>query len=456
MARPGLSHREARHPIERAFQWFIRIEAAGGLLLLGCAVVALIWANSPLREFYAALWSATVTVGAGPLVISKSLLLWINDGLMAIFFFVVGLELKREVLVGELASPRQAALPLAAAAGGMLVPAATYAALNWGGVGIGGWGIPMATDIAFALGVLTLLGSRAPLTLKIFLTALAIVDDLGAVLVIALFYTAEISWMSLAVGGVFLLVLIAANRLGAQRPIIYVLLGIGLWVAFLMSGVHATIAGVLLALTIPARQRIDAAYFRERAEHLVELFAADVSSADSQPTGRQRDVVGALEEACQDVETPLMRLEHALHPWVAFFIMPVFALANAGVGLNADMLAAAFGSAVTWGVVVGLVLGKQLGVTVFAWAAVKMGWAALPADVTWRQVYGVAWLTGIGFTMSLFIGGLAFDDPLMLDSAKIGILAASLVSGIGGWILLSGAPSASVESGEVVGPHTTG
>lgn len=430
---------EEKHPLIRTFEWFVRQEAAGGLLLIACAVVALVWANSPLRDLYTGLWQTTITVDLGIFFISKSLLLWINDGLMAIFFLVVGLEIKREVLVGELSTPKEAAFPLVAAVGGMIVPAAFYAAVNWNMPGISGWGIPMATDIAFALGVLALLGERAPLALKVFLTALAIVDDLGAVLVIAFFYTAELSWIALAVGGVFLLALIVANRLGVRGLTIYVLLGIGLWIAVLKSGVHATIAGVLMALTIPARRRIDAGVFLERGRELLSLFAEGAKEGQAEPTGDQQDAVHSLEEACEHIQTPLTRMEHGLHPWVAFLILPIFALANAGVSLSGDMLTAAFGSAVTLGVILGLVAGKQLGVTLFAWFAVRMNWAELPAGVTWRQVYGVAWLTGIGFTMSLFIGGLAFEDVLLLDSAKIGIIAASLISGLGGWLLLAGA-----------------
>ncbi len=437
MATKPLIGSKSQHPVVRAFQSFVQIEAAGGILLLACAVIALIWANSPVRASYATLWEIVVTVGAGTFAISKPLLLWINDGLMAIFFFVVGLEIKREVLVGELASPKQAALPLAAAAGGMLAPAVLYAALNLGTPGLTGWGIPMATDIAFALGVLALLGSRAPLALKIFLTALAIVDDLGAVLVIAFFYTAEVSWAALGAGALFMVALIAANRLGVRRPLVYVMLGMGLWVAVLKSGVHATIAGVLLALTIPARRRIDARSFLDHGRSLMDLFAEEAEPGRMEPTPRQRDVIHALEESCEAVETPLQRLEHSLHPWVAFFIMPVFALANAGVVLSGDMLSVALGSTITLGIIAGLVLGKQVGVTLFAWGAVRLGWAEMPASVTWRQLYGVSWLTGIGFTMSLFIGGLAFADPVLLDSAKIGILIASVISGIGGWMLLA-------------------
>lgn len=439
MAQHTLIERDPKHPIIRAFESFTRIETASGLLLLGCAVLALIWANSPLAESYSAIWGTYLTVGAGAFEISKPLLLWINDGLMAIFFFVVGLEIKREVLTGELASPKKAALPLAAAVGGMVVPAGFYALLNMGGPGIGGWGIPMATDIAFALGVLALLGSRAPLSLKIFLTALAIVDDLGAVLVIAFFYTAELKIAALVAAAVILGILFIVNRMHVRHPLPYVLLGIALWVAFLKSGIHATIGGVLLALMIPARQRIDAPKFGEEMDYLADRYDEAADEDNMELTTEQKAVVHTLEESAEAVQTPLERLEHALHPWVAFFIMPIFALANAGVGLSGEMLGVAFGSSITLGIIAGLVLGKQIGVTLFAWLAVRAGWAEMPSGASWRQIYGVAWLTGIGFTMSLFIGGLAFEDPVALDSSKIGILVASLISGIGGWILLSSA-----------------
>ncbi len=422
--------------LTRPFQRFFELEAAGGILLLVCALLALLWANSPFSEAYFGLWQTVVTVGVGGSVISKPLLLWINDGLMAIFFFVVGLEIKREVLVGELSSPKAAALAVAAALGGMVVPAALYALLNAGTDGLSGWGIPMATDIAFALGVLALMGSRAPLALKVFLTALAIVDDLGAVLVIALFYTAEISWGALGVGGGVLAALVVANRLRIQRPAVYVVLGIALWVACLKSGIHATVAGVLLALTIPARRRIDTHEFLARGNELLRVFARDVQPGRTEPSTDQRDALHALEVTGRHAETPLIRMEHALHGWVAFLIIPLFALANAGVALGGD-LGAAFGNRVTLGIVVGLFVGKQIGVTGFAWLAVRLGWAALPARVTWRQIYGVSYLCGIGFTMSLFIANLAFPVTALLDSAKVGILTASLIAGLGGWFMLT-------------------
>jgi NhaA family Na+:H+ antiporter len=422
------------NPLVRPFQQFFRTEAAGGVLLLVCALVALVWANTPWAASYFALWSTVVTAGFGSFEISKPLLLWINDGLMAIFFFVVGLEIKREVLMGELGSPRKAALALVAALGGMVVPALLYTAVNAGGEGAAGWGIPMATDIAFALGVLALLGRRAPLALKVFLTALAIIDDLGAVLVIAFFYTAQLELGYLAFGAGVLAALVILNRSGVRRTAPYLVLGVALWLAFLKSGVHATIAGVLLAMTIPARRLLDDSAFLARGRELLDRFARDVKPGEGLPTADQADVLHALEDAAERLDTPLHRMEHALHGWVAFGIMPVFALANAGVALGGGL---PLGSPVTLGVILGLFVGKQLGVTVFSWLAVRMGWAELPQGVSWRQLYGVSLLTGIGFTMSLFIANLAFDSPAVLDGAKVGILAASLIAGVAGWLVLS-------------------
>ena len=426
----------------RPFQTFFRLEAAGGILLLVCAALALVWANSPWAEAYRAVFDATVTVGIGAAAISKPLLLWINDGLMAIFFFVVGLEIKREVLVGELAQPKKAALALAGAAGGMVVPALIYAVMNVGGPGSSGWGIPMATDIAFALGVLALLGKRAPLALKVFLTALAIVDDLGAVLVIAFFYTEQIALGALGIAALFLVALMAVNRFGVRRTSVYVVLGLGLWVAFLKSGVHATIAGVLLALTIPANRLIDAPTLAERVRSVLDMFAGHEPGRHKVTTDQQ-DALHTIEHTLHKADAPLLRMEHALHGWVAFGIMPLFALANAGVtfgGAMGDVLT----NPITLGIVLGLVVGKQIGVTAFAWLAVRLGWAALPAGISWRQIHGVSALCGIGFTMSLFIANLAFADALLLDSAKVGILAASVVSGLIGWFLLTrpGKPAA--------------
>jgi NhaA family Na+:H+ antiporter len=433
-------------PIERLlrpFREFAHLEASGGVVLLAAAALALVWANSPWAGAYAALWHTPLTVAVGGAVLTQDLHHWINDGLMGLFFFVVGLEIKREVLVGELASPRRAALPAAAALGGMLLPAALYALLNAGGPGAPGWGVPMATDIAFALGVLALLGRRVPLALKVFLTALAVLDDIGAVLVIALFYTPSVSWSALAAAGGVLVLLVAANRLGVRAPLAYGGLGVGLWLAVLLSGVHATVAGVLLAMTVPARTRIDPAAFVARGRAFLADFAAGPPSPAEARGGfiteGQQTAVLALEEACEHVQTPLHRLEHALHPWVAFAVVPLFALANAGVPLGGD-LGAAVAQPVTLGVFVGLVLGKSAGIAAASWLAVRSGLAALPEGVTWRQVCGAAWLGGIGFTMSLFIAALAFGDDGLLAAAKLGILGASLVAGLVGWAILRLAP----------------
>lgn len=355
-----------------------------------CAVLALLWANSPLAPFYDALWSAYLTVGFDGAGISKPVLLWINDGLMALFFFLVGLEIKREVLTGELREPRRAALALAGAVGGMVVPALLYVFVAAGTEAASGWGIPMATDIAFALGVLALLGSRAPIALKIFLTALAIVDDLGAVLVIALFYTAKLSVVSLVVGLAVLALLYLLARSGVRQIAVFVVLGLVVWVAFLKSGIHATIAGVLVALTVPAR-----------------------------PDARGHSL--------------LERMEHGLHPYVAYFVLPVFALANAGVALGG---AASLGSPVAMGILLGLGVGKPLGVLGCAWLATRLRLASLPEGITWRQMAGVAVLTGVGFTMSLFIAGLAFGQGPLLETAKLGILLASTLMGVLGYVLL--------------------
>ncbi|GIV98128.1 MAG: Na(+)/H(+) antiporter NhaA [Herpetosiphonaceae bacterium] len=435
-----LTHAVRRVPIKymvRRFNEFVELEAAGGVLLLASTVVALLWANSPWVSSYVNLWQTTMTLQVGAFEISKPLLLWINDGLMAIFFFVVGLEIKREVLIGELATPRQAVLPIAGAIGGMLVPAALYMLINLGGPGATGWAIPMATDIAFALGVLALLGNRVPLSLKIFLTALAIVDDLGAVMVIALFYTAEIAWSYLAMGMGFLLILLLVNRLGVRSLLIYAVLGVGLWVVFLKSGVHATVAGVLLALTIPARARINPHAFVERSRTVLEDFERSTDPDESVLTNEpQQAAIQELEEMCTDVESPLQRLEHALHPWTAFFIMPVFALANAGVAFEANLVEA-LTQPVTLGIILGLSIGKPLGITLLSWLAVRSGLAVKPEDVSWLQLHGAGWICGIGFTMALFIATLAFGATPLLAEAKIGILFASLIAGIVGWILLS-------------------
>ncbi len=436
------SHRPAPPLIDRIlepFAQFAHTASSGGIVLLACTAVALVWANSPWAASYHHLWETEIALAAGPFAARSTLHHLINDGLMVVFFFLVGLEIKREVRIGELASVRQAALPAAAALGGMVVPAAIYAALNAGGPGSPGWGIPMATDIAFALGVLALLGNRVPAGLKVFLAALAIVDDIGAVLVIAVFYTAEVNWLALGTAGVLLLLAALANLAGVRHPWVYTLIGVVLWAAVLTSGVHATVAGVLLALTIPSRTRINEDEFLKGAHRSVEAFERACGPETNVLTNReQQEALFTLEALCEQAQTPLQRTERKLHTFVAFGIMPLFALANAGVALTGGGgEEGLLSSPVTLGVLLGLVLGKPLGITLFSWAAVRFGAASLPRGVNWRLIHGVSWLGGIGFTMSLFVAGLAFTQaPALLTEAKLGVLMASLVSGLAGGFLL--------------------
>ena len=426
-------------PIERLvrpFREFAALESSGGLLLIACTLIALGWANSPWAASYFHLWHTKLSFGLAGVELSEELHFWINDGLMALFFLFVGLEIKREALTGELASRQKAALPIAAALGGMVVPAVFYALWNHGGPGAGGWGIPMATDIAFALGVLALLGDRVPTSLKVFLAALAIADDIGAVLVIALFYTAHISWLSLGIAGVIFVGLIVMNRLGARHPLIYVVLGLGLWLAFLKSGIHATVAGVLLALTIPARERIDGRAFLERAEKVLGEFRRAEGAGETIEAGAAKsEALDQLATDCQRAEAPMLRFEHALAPWIKHVIMPVFALANAGVALGGGV--GALGNPIGAGILCGLVLGKPIGIVAFTWLGTRSGVASMPAGVRWPQIFGAALLAGIGFTMSLFIANLAFGVSAELEITKVAILAASLVSGLAGAFVLA-------------------
>lgn len=420
------------------FQRFFRTESASGLVLLACTAVALAWANSPWADSYVHLWETELTLGLGPVTARSSLHHLINDGLMAVFFFLVGLEIKREMLAGELASLRQASLPIAAAAGGMIVPALLYASLNSGTAGEPGWGVPMATDIAFALGVLALLGDRVPMGVRVFLAALAIVDDIGAVLVIAVFYSGGIAWGFLAFAGGLVLLAIGANVAGVRRPWAYGAIGLVLWAAVLSSGIHATIAGVLLAMTIPARSRIDEESFLHRARRaLAEFERAHEPGASPLRDPEHQAAVHQVERLAEQLQPPLVRIEHALHGVVAFAIMPLFALANAGVPLGLANLEGAQSTGVALGIALGLVVGKPVGITLFAWAAVRLGVASLPDGVSWRSIAGAGLLGGIGFTMALFIAGLAFPAaPGLLVAAKLGILGASLIAGLGGWLVL--------------------
>jgi NhaA family Na+:H+ antiporter len=425
-------------PIERLakpFAMFAKQAGAGGIVLLACAVLAMLWANSPAGEYYFRLWSTPVEVRFGNLIdIDKPLLLWINDGLMAVFFFLVGMEIKRELLVGELRSPRKAMLPMAAAVGGMVVPALIYASLNWGTPEIRGWGIPMATDIAFALGALALLGTRAPLALKVFLTALAIVDDLGAVLVIALFYTENLKVNALLYSLLFWGAMIAMNRLGVRSGLAYFLVSVGMWYFMLKSGVHATVAGVLGAFAIPVRSRIDPELFIVRVREYLNQFDQPITERTIILSPEQQSAVEAIEREALRVQSPLQRLEHRLHYFVAFFVMPIFALANAGVALSGED-GLNWTSRVIWGVALGLLIGKPLGIALFSWLAVRLGLAQLPQGINFVHIVGVGFLGGIGFTMALFIAGLAFRGD-ELNYAKLGILAGSALAGAIGFMML--------------------
>lgn len=423
-------------PLLRPVYAFLSAESAGGIALMASMAVALGWANSPWGHAYHDFWHTKIRFGAGEYTHAMSLAHWVNDGLMAVFFLLVGLEIKRELLIGELASFRRASLPVAAAVGGMVVPALIYVGFNAGGPGSAGWGVPMATDIAFAVGVLVLVGRAVPTSVKVFLLAVAIVDDLGAVLVIAFFYTSDVSLHALGVAGGFFAALVLLNLLRVHRPLPYLLLGVGLWAAMLASGVHATIAGVLLAFTIPATRQVAEQTYVQYVRRMLARFERDASAVPDKITDDQSHALKAMEEASQAVQTPLARVEHGLLTPVNFLIVPLFALANAGVEVGTG---ARLGSPVAWGVLLGLFVGKPVGILLASWIAVKAGVASLPAGGTWRQMVGVGLLCGIGFTMSLFVANLAFagQDDLLTDT-KIGILAASLVSGILGGAIITG------------------
>jgi len=421
------------------FQRFLQTEASGGILLLAATALALILANSPLAGLYNETLHTEIAVSIGGAHVAESVLGWINEGLMALFFLVVGLEIKREVVVGDLRSPKRAALSLVAAIGGALVPAAIYIALNAGGPGSRGWGIPIGTDTAFTLGVLALLGRGIPSGLRAFLASFAIVDDVVAILVISIAYTSHISWVALAVVAGCFALLMLANFLGIRRLAVYALLGVALWLAMLSSGVHATVAGILVALTIPVRSRIDSSDFVRRAREYLDAFAASHYSGLRMLTNEdQQAALEALEDSAEQFQVPLQRVERALHPWVAYLIVPIFALANAGIALN-EGFAKSLTQPVTLGVLLGLLVGKPVGVFVSTWIAARTRIAVLPEAVTWRHMFGVAFLGGIGFTMSLFITDLAFGSGAFIIQAKVGILLGSLVAGVIGWLILRNA-----------------
>jgi NhaA family Na+:H+ antiporter len=400
---------------------FLHTESASGAVLVVATIVALVWANCPGRDSYEDLWTTHLAISVGTHTLDLTLREWVNEGLMTLFFFVVGLEIKRELVDGELRDPRRASLPAIAAVGGMVVPAVLFVAVNAGTDAVGGWGIPMATDIAMAVGVVTLLGSRVAPSLKVFLLALAIVDDIGAILVIAFVYSGHLHYDALLVAGVVAAGVVLARASGVGWTILYVLLGAGLWLALHESGVHATIVGAVLGLMAPTRP--------VRRRELVDAEQlADISTVET-----ARETASLARNSISVVEW----LEHILHPWSSFVILPLFALANAGIPLGAHAIGDASSSRVTYGVIVGLVVGKTIGVTLFAWIAVRIGVGTLPVGARWADMVGIGVVAGIGFTVSIFVAQLAFDDPAVVDEAKVGVLAASVVAALLGALVIS-------------------
>jgi len=427
-----------RSPIDhllRPVHKFIHQEFTGGIVLFVSVVVALVWVNSPWAHSYHQLWETRFAVSFAGRGLNQPLHAWINDGLMALFFFVIGLELKREFIAGELSSFKKAALPMMAAVGGMLVPALIYLLFNYNRPSANGWGIPMATDIAFALGLLSLAGRRIPVSVKVFLSALAVADDLGAVLVIAFFYTSGIAFIPLLVGIGLLGLLWIGNLLGIRSTAFYLIVGLAVWLGFLFSGVHATIAGVLVAFMIPARTKINEREFADNLRRHAGLFEQAIPQNGALTTSEQHHTIEDIKQLCLDAETPLQKIENALHPWVAFVIMPLFALANAGMVINSSFFTSLV-QPVGSGIAIGLVAGKFIGVFLFTWVMVKLKLAELPLLANWKHITGVAMLAGVGFTMSLFITGLAFESAEMVDQAKAGILVASTIAGIAGLSIL--------------------
>lgn len=438
---------EAFEKVVTPFEDFIHKETTSGMLLMACAVLALIFANTALQHSYEHVLHTPMAISIGEWKLEYTLHHWINDGLMWLFFFLVGLEIKREVLVGQLSEFRQALLPIIAAIGGMVVPALLYYALNTEGIGVRGWGVPMATDIAFSIGVLVLLGSRVPKSLLAFLVAFAIVDDLGAVAIIAIFYTDTVVWGAVGVAVLLVGVLIVFNRFGIRSPIPYFLVGTLLWLALLQSGIHATVAGILTAWTIPARSKFDMHRFGDligsMGKRIQQRIESEEQCAIMEDEGQRRGVVQALIDSIHMIETPLQRLEHSLHIPVAFVIIPLFALANAGVPIALGQIPSLMTEPITLGIMVGLIIGKLAGIAGVSLLAVKLGVGALPEGTRPHHIIGVGLLGGIGFTMSIFVAELAFygqQEALVL--AKTGVLFASVIAGVAGftWLYLTAAP----------------
>ncbi|TDD96900.1 Na+/H+ antiporter NhaA [Flavobacterium cellulosilyticum] len=417
------------------FDRFLKRQSSTGILLLIAAIIAMVWSNSSYADVYFGIWDKELTIGHGAFRISEPLLLWVNDGLMALFFFVVGLEIKREVMAGELSTIKDVVMPLSAAIGGMLVPALLFVLVVGNSEIAHGWGIPMATDIAFSLGILSLLGSKVPLGLKVFLTALAIVDDIGAILIIAFFYSNDIQWVYLqAAAGLFVILLIF-NYFELRIVSLYLFVGLFVWFCFLKSGVHPTVAGVLVAITIPGRRKIKTEDFIEQTKSsLIKFENAKLVDSKVLLGKEQISAVDSITESVKKVQSPVQSLENSLSNFTANLVMPIFALANASIVIAGNEFN--FLDKVTLGVGLGLLLGKVAGVSLFSWLSVRLGWAKLPTGVSWTQIVGVGLLAGIGFTMSLFITNLAYADEALINDSKIGIFIGSIIAGSIGFIIL--------------------
>ncbi len=414
---------------------FIRLETSSSIVLFGTTILALILANSPLSADFLDFWKKYISIDVPGFELSKPLYKWINDGLMAIFFFVIGLEIKREILTGELSHIKKASLPLFAAVGGMIIPAVFFSVLNAGNAGGEGWGIPMAADIAFSLGILTLLGKRVPIGIKVFLMAFAIIDDLGAVLVIAFFYSTNLLWTNIFIGLGIVALLLLLSRFNYYSKYVFFIAGVLVWVLFLKSGIHATIAGVLMALTIPLSRKTDTRLFYKRSRELLDEFLEDCNTQENKTvlSKKQLHTIDELEELTETTTSPLQHLEHTLHGWVSYLIMPVFALANAGVIFN---FSGDSNLALSLNIAISMIVGNVIGIFSFSWLAIKLNIAELPENVNFKQLAGVSFLGGLGFTMSLFINNLAYTNQVLIDSAKMGILLGSLVAGTLGYILI--------------------
>ncbi len=414
---------------------FIRLETSSSIILFTVTVAALILANSPVGESFLGFWNNYITISVPGFELSKPVLKWINDGLMVIFFFLIGLEIKREILTGELSHLKKASLPLFAAIGGMIFPALLFLLINQGKTGIEGWGIPMAADIAFSLGILKLLGKQVPSGLKIFLMAFAIIDDLGAVLIIAFFYSTNLSWAYIGIGLAIIALLFVLSSHGIYSKYLFFALGIVVWILFLKSGIHTTIAGVLLAFTIPLKRKTNSLSFYNEGKEMLDLFVSGCNKNEEKSilTKNQIDIIDELEDLTEQTAPPLQYIEHRLHGWVSYLIMPLFALANAGVVFS---FSGDTNFSLSLNIALSLIFGNIIGIFSFSWLSIKLKIAELPENVTFFQLFGISVLGGLGFTMALFINNLAYTDAVLINSAKMGILLGSFIAGLMGYLLI--------------------